>query len=103
MLLDNIKPPKLYYGSEYIEIPNVENSLTIDETPSEPLFKAEMATLTFGVTIPHIKEHIFSKVTSNWNVTTKRLPRKKKKMLKKELSRTTGIKSKKIFLHYTGK
>lgn len=104
MLLDNIKPPKLYYGSEYIEIPNVENSLTIDEPPtSEPPFKAEMATLTFDVTIPHIKEHIFSKVTSNWNVTTHRMPRKKKKMLKKVLNRITGIKSKKIYIHFAYK
>lgn len=103
MLLDNIKPPKLYYGSEHIEIPNEADSLTIDETPIEPLFKAEMATLTFDVTIPHLKEHILSKVTSDWNVTTKRLPRKKKKMLKKEINRITGIKSKKILLHYTGK
>lgn len=104
MLLDNIKPPKLYYGSEYIEIPNEENSLTIDETPtSEPPFKAEMVSLTFDVTIPHLKEYILSKVTSDWNVTTKRLPRKKKKKLKKVLNRITGIKGKKIFLHYTGK
>lgn len=104
MLLDNIKPPKLYYGSEHIEIPNEVNSLTIDETPtSEPPFKAEMVSLTFDITIPHLKEHILSKVTSDWNVTTKRLPRKKKKMLKKTLSKITGVKSKKIFLHYTGK
>lgn len=105
MLLDNnIKPPKLYYGSEHIEIPYGEYSLTIDETPtSEPPFKAEMATLTFDVTIPHIKEHIFRKVTSNWNVTTKRLPRKKKKMLKKILSKITGVKSNKIYIHYAYK
>ena len=104
MLLDNIHPPKLYYGSEHIEIPNKENSLTIDVTPtSEPPFKAEMVSLTFDATIPHFKEHILSKFTSDWNITTKRLPRKKKKMLKKELNRITGIKSKKIFLHYTGK
>lgn len=104
MLLDNIKPPKLYYGSEHIEIPNAADSLTIDEQPtSEPPFKAEMATLTFDVTIPHLKKYILRKATSDWNVTTKRLPRKKKKMLKKVLSRTTGIKSKKIFLHYVGK
>lgn len=100
MLLDNIKPPKLYYGSEHIEIPNAVDSLTIDETPSEPRFKAEMATLTFDVTIPHIKEHIFSKVTSDWNVTIHRMPRKKKKMLKKVLNRITGVKSKKIYIHF---
>lgn len=104
MLLDNIHLPKLYYGSEHIEIPNEVNSLTIDETPtSEQPFKAEMVSLTFDVTIPHLKEYILSKVTSDWNVTTKRLPRKKKKMLKKELGRITGIKSKKIFLHYAYK
>jgi argininosuccinate synthase len=102
MLLDNIKQPKLYYGSEYIEIPNAENSLTIDETPtSEPPFKAEMVSLTFNVTAPmHLNKYLLSKVNSDWNVTTKRLPRKKKKMLKKVLNRITGIKSKKIYLHF---
>lgn len=104
MLLDNIKPPKLYYGSEYIEIPNAENSLTIDETPSEPPFKAEMVSLSFNVTAPtHLKKYLLSKANSDWNVTTHRMPRKKKKILKKVLNRITGIKSKKIFLHYTGK
>lgn len=85
MLLDNIKTPKLYYGSEHIEIPNAADSLTIDETPtSEPPFKAEMATLTFDVTAPtHLNKYLLSKANSNWNVTTHRLPRKKKKMLKR--------------------
>lgn len=101
MLLDNIKPPKLYYGSEHIEIPNSADSLTIDETPSEPPFKAEMISLSFNVTAPtHLNKYLLSKVNSDWNVTIKRMPRKKKKMLKKVLNRITGIKSKKIYLHF---
>lgn len=102
MLLDNIKPPKLYYGSEHIEIPNAENSLTIDETPtSEPPFKAEMVSFTFNVTAPmHLNKYLLSKANSDWNVTIHRMPRKKKKMLKKVLNRITGIKSKKIYLHF---
>jgi hypothetical protein len=102
MLLDNIKPPKLYYGSEHIEIPNAADSLTIDETPtSEPPFKAEMMSLSFNVIAPtHLKKYLLSKANSDWNVTTKRMPRKKKKMLKKVLNRITGIKSKKIYLHF---
>ena len=102
MLLDNIKPPKLYYGSEHIEIPNAADSLTIDETPtSEPPFKAEMVSFTFNVTAPtHLNKYLLSKVNSDWNVTIKRMPRKKKKMLKKILSKITGVKRNKIYIHY---
>jgi hypothetical protein len=47
-----------------------------------------------------LKKYLLSKANSDWNVTTKRMPRKKKKMLKKVLNRITGIKSKKIYLHF---
>ena len=67
--------------------------IAIDKTSANKSFKARTASFLFdGFT-----------VKDNWNVTIKRMPRKKKKMLKKILSGTTGIKSNKIYIHYADK
>ena len=96
---EDMPPIKLFYGTEPIEFSDASDVFHLDEEPSDADKWKPNWEISFNATVEYndLINTIFHKSMQTWVVHTKRLPRKRKKFLKRYLER---LLKQKVRLHY---
>ena len=98
---EDMPPIKLFCGTEPIEFSDASDIFHVDEESTESdadKWKTEWE-VSFNATVEYndLVNFIFRKSMQTWVVNTKRLPRKRKKFLKRYLEKLCKLK---IKIHY---